>query len=542
MAPDRTVRSILHYSCSRLLNQRIAAFQLKIFDITNLSKERPNMKKAIISSILMLAMMTFAHSHVQAESIRLTDIPDYGNQYDLLKGKVVGTITPTDYKVAVYILIDGMGWYIKPYVDSFVFPDLDGNWTCDIVTGGVDQYAAKIAAYLLPGDYSPSQRSRETDEENAIDKVTATRSAKIISFSGYDWAVKSSVEGTVSWPADPGQNYFSASSDNVWVDAQGRLHLKITKKDGNWYCAEVQCLEEFGYGTYRFHLSSGFEQMINENENVVLGLFTYDDEAPPPHREMTIEYTQWGASEAGNGQFVVQPPGIPGNKRRFTFPDTGQASKHSFTWSADAIGFEASYGDTVSESWTYTGNDVPDHGNETVRINLWLCDKEGPGEQSEVEVIIERFEFGVTMALPKGWSMISLPVIPADASVAALFPDAVVVYGFEKSLGYVRKETLEAGQGYWILVNAPQSYTLTGQPIQAYTIPADADGWLMIGGCTGPAKASVDTGNIGVIYRFTQELGYQRVLESESLERHQGYWILINDATSETAVCAERVD
>jgi hypothetical protein len=542
MAPDRTVRSILHHSRSWLLNHQIAEIQLKIFDITNPSKERSKMKKAIISSVLILAIMTFANSHVQAESIRLTDIPDYGAQHDLLRGKVEGTATPTDYKVAVYILVDGMGWYIKPYVDSFVFPDLDGNWTCNIVTGGVDQYAIKITAYLLPGDYSPPQRSRETDEENAIDKTTATRSARIISFSGYDWAVKSSVEGSHTWPVGPGQNYFSASSENVWVDEQGRLHLKITKNDGKWYCAEIRCLEEFGYGTYHFYLSSGFEQMINQNENVVLGLFTYDDEAPPPYREMTIEYAKWGDPEAANGQFVVQPPETVGNKQRFTFPYTGQDSKHSFKWGADEIGFEASYDGTVAASWTYTGNDIPDHGNETVRMNLWLCDKEGPGEQSEVEVVIERFEFAVTMALPKGWSMISLPVIPDNASVAALFPDAVVVYGFEKSLGYVRKETLEAGQGYWILVNEAQSYTLTGKPIESYIIPIDADGWLMIGGCTEPAKASVDTGNIGVIYKFTQEFGYQRVLASESLERGQGYWVLINDATPDGTISVETVD
>jgi uncharacterized delta-60 repeat protein len=148
----------------------------------------------------------------------------------------------------------------------------------------------------------------------------------------------------------------------------------------------------------------------------------------------------------------------------------------------------------------------------------------------------------VTMDLPKGWSMISLPVIPDDASVAALFPDAVVVYGFEMGLGYVRKEIVEVGQGYWILVNEAQSYTLTGGPIDSYTIPVDADGWLMIGGCTGPATASVAPGNIGVIYKFTQAFGYQPVFESEFLERGKGYWILIQDATPGTTISVEKVD
>jgi hypothetical protein len=120
-----------------------------------------------------------------------------------------------------------------------------------------------------------------------------------------------------------------------------------------------------------------------------------------------------------------------------------------------------------------------------------------------------------------------------------LFPDAVVVYGFETRAGYVRKQTLEVGQGYWILVREAQSYTLTGQPIQEYTIPVDADGWLLIGACTEPAKASVDTGNVGVIYRFTQGFGYQRVPPSGHLEAGQGYWILIRDVVDQATLTVQ---
>src|SRR5436305_806293 len=57
---------------------------------------------------------------------------------------------------------------------------------------------------------------------------------RTISFSGYTWAVKAST-GRVG----PGPNYFSDSTNNVWVDTQGRLHLKITKVGGRWNCAEV---------------------------------------------------------------------------------------------------------------------------------------------------------------------------------------------------------------------------------------------------------------------------------------------------------------
>lgn len=62
-----------------------------------------------------------------------------------------------------------------------------------------------------------------------------------------------------------------------------------------------------------------------------------------------------------------------------------------------------------------------------------------------------------------GWSMISLPVVSVNASTSALFPDAVVIYKYERAQGYVRvsgSEQLKVGRGYWILFNEEQSYKL----------------------------------------------------------------------------------
>src|SRR5437667_5439644 len=74
---------------------------------------------------------------------------------------------------------------------------------------------------------------------------------RTISFSGYTWSVKMSA-GRVG----PGPNYFSDGTNNVWVDAQGRLHLKITLVKGHWYCAEIVNQSSLGYGTYRWTLDS----------------------------------------------------------------------------------------------------------------------------------------------------------------------------------------------------------------------------------------------------------------------------------------------
>lgn len=143
------------------------------------------------------------------------------------------------------------------------------------------------------------------------------------------------------------------------------------------------------------------------------------------------------------------------------------------------------------------------------------------------------------MDIIKGWSLISLPVLPDKANVQELFPEAIVVYGYKKGAGYVRvqgQEKLLAGRGYWILLNEGKTYTLTGQPIEGYTLSVNEDGWHIIGGCTNPAHVSTDNGNIDVIYRFVPGIGYQRVLESEELIPGEGYWILLTQITGQTQI------
>ena len=126
--------------------------------------------------------------------------------------------------------------------------------------------------------------------------------------------------------------------------------------------------------------------------------------------------------------------------------------------------------------------------------------------------------------------MISLPVDPPDKRLDKLFPEAVVVYRYEKGTGYVRvnpDEDLEVGKGYWILLDTPRPY------ITEYTIPV-ADGWYMIGGCSMPADTMITSGKIDVIYGYTQGVGYTRVTGPQPLERGKGYWILFS-TTSEGA-------
>ncbi|MGA1864046.1 MAG: chitobiase/beta-hexosaminidase C-terminal domain-containing protein [bacterium] len=147
-----------------------------------------------------------------------------------------------------------------------------------------------------------------------------------------------------------------------------------------------------------------------------------------------------------------------------------------------------------------------------------------------------KWSTGYIIDLPKGWSLISLPADRENSLVSDLFPEAQVIYGFEKDSGYVRikqDEELKVGEGYWILLPEAKTYSISGTPVTEYTLPV-TNGWFLIGSCSSPAKPTINTGHIDVIYGFHQDVGYERVQESESLYPTEGYWILLSNTNDQS--------
>lgn len=221
----------------------------------------------------------------------------------------------------------------------------------------------------------------------AIVPTALVANAATLSFSGETWTIKSS-RGRVG----PGPNYFASGTQNVWVDAQGRLHLRITNRKGRWYCAEVVSTRSFGHGTYRFYLDTPVDAL---DPNVVLGLFTWSDLPAYHNREIDIEFSRWGQAANLNAQYVVQPYTTTGNMLRWPLPPGLARTHHAFTWTPSSIAFASANASDNSplQTWTYGGPDIPVPGGENARINLWLFQGAAPQNRQEVEVIIQRFEF-----------------------------------------------------------------------------------------------------------------------------------------------------
>jgi hypothetical protein len=229
----------------------------------------------------------------------------------------------------------------------------------------------------------------------ALGLAAAAVAARTLEFGGYTWQVHRGSGG-------PGPNLFSDSTDNVFIDAQGRLHLKIRKVGNAWICSELYTLDPLGYGTYRFHLASDAERY---DPRIVVGLFTYQDD----QHEIDIELTRQGDEHAPAGNFTVQPWFIPGNMAKFEL-GSHATSTHLFDWRPDAIFFESvdGYGQppepgAVIYDWNYAGDSIPRAGTEKLYINFYLFQGVPPANQSDAELIVTDVSFTPAALLPVPW-------------------------------------------------------------------------------------------------------------------------------------------
>jgi len=374
-------------------------------------------KKLVLGMVLLLALMNFGSAPAMAgpagpttsvsppnsplaaacsPSIAFTHKPPVGSLEQFLYGRV-DCANPNDYKVAVYIYVTG--WWNKPsWNQPLTTINADGTWKADVVieANQTDRLAVQYAAFLLPNGESATLAGGGENLPADMFTKSATHlieARRTIQFSGYTWNVKATA---LDKKIGPGPNRFSMEESDVWVDANGNLHLTISEKDGKWYCSEVYTTVPLGYGTYTFTLASRVDQL---DKNAVLGLFTWDPDAPANHyREIDIEFSRWGQDVGDNAQYVVQPYDTPGNRHTFPFTLAGPFSIHSFKWETDNISFTSNQGYLPAlgaqiESWSYTGADVPPAGAADARINLWLNQGVPPSDGQRIEVVIESFQY-----------------------------------------------------------------------------------------------------------------------------------------------------
>jgi len=344
------------------------------------------------------ATVTFTQAAAKPEDpyIVFTTVPAFGS-FGSVFGRVYNVV-PADWKVAIIIFVPSLGHYSKPYYTMPAVPiQADGTFGANVTTGGLDIEAVRYYAYLVPASYSvplaggtgapPLELDRDAAAKAVVHRVNPARST--FTFSGIEFEKKVS-----SGRVFPGPNFFSESGENCFVDSAGRLHLRITKRGGNWYCPEVYALRPKGHGRYIVYLDGPLDSY---DANVAGGAFLYGDDPGPDggHREIDGEIWKFGRAST-NYQWVVQPYAVPGNLLPWSMPAVSQAVL-MFDWYKDRIEFKAVAGaDPFSldpaaiNRAEYRGN-VPLSLDEVLRFNLWLLAP--PTDGREAELIVRKVEF-----------------------------------------------------------------------------------------------------------------------------------------------------
>lgn len=234
--------------------------------------------------------------------------------------------------------------------------------------------------------------------ESPTPRPTETQTPSIpngnILFSGYEWEVRD------SGLSGPGPNRWDRN--NVWLDENGDLHLKITHTANGWHCAEVMMTERLGFGTYQFEIIGPIDRL---DPNIVLGLFNYPtaDVGPDATNEIDIEFAKWGDPEAPIGNFTVWPvlPGLTQVSESFPVQLNGTYTTHRFTWQSTQIHFESLHGHRADSNnliaeWLYQPQNASNSISQQpmpVHINLWLFQGQPPTAGKEVEIMIRSFTF-----------------------------------------------------------------------------------------------------------------------------------------------------
>jgi len=224
----------------------------------------------------------------------------------------------------------------------------------------------------------------------------ARASANAIHWMGRDWILTNGGMAGVA----------KGNPSNLFVDANGYLHLRIVNREGTFTAAELFTTESLGFGTYQWQIEGRIDSM---DPVTVLGLFNYGAKAGvgvDAENEIDIEFSRWNNTCHGcNADFTFYPS--TGNKSlgpmedNFTYSPNGSAfTTARFEWSSTRIvatimsGLEP-IGNTADVLQTITFA-PPDFLARIPQVpiplgmNLW-CFKSTP--VSDQEVILRNFQF-----------------------------------------------------------------------------------------------------------------------------------------------------
>jgi hypothetical protein len=373
-----------------------------------------------VSGLFCLALLQTVAAEAAAPAVVFTNLPAYGANGNL--AGLVLNADPSTNSILVFIYVAG-DWYSQPNCANQLTPiQPDGSWSADISSSSNDKYATEIAAFLVPSSYSQAcvngipGLTIPASAEAVVYVNRAAPTARKLDFAGYGWSAKTS-NGAL---AGPGPNYFSDSTNNVFVDGAGALHLWITYTNSTWPCAEIISDRSFGYGQYRFTVQADVNAL---DPSAVLGMFTYSDDSAYNDREIDLELSHWNyAFGPSNVEDYAIAPYNNGQLVRFPLSLGITNSTHSLIWQSNSVAFQTLNGNFTAqpassnllENFTATTG-IPPAGGEQIHINLWLNKGNAPVNAQPVEAVLSQFEF-VPLGPPPPAQLLQVSPLPGGGA------------------------------------------------------------------------------------------------------------------------------
>jgi len=214
--------------------------------------------------------------------------------------------------------------------------------------------------------------------------VIPVNEANAFPWSGLEWNLKDSDGAAVG----PGPNVFSG--DNVFVDAQNRLHMLIEDEDGDgvWTTSEIISTRAVGYGTYTMTLETPIRSFHNQ---AVLGFFTWSNEGNNTELDIEVARFQGTGPNAPRLVHSVQP-----QSTHSPVPTSWSgASFHQLVWTRQRATFTSRplVGAPAPIRSTFN-NPLRPLSSTNLRINFWLRAGAVPaGATSPLEVIIRSVSY-----------------------------------------------------------------------------------------------------------------------------------------------------
>ncbi len=155
----------------------------------------------------------------------------------------------------------------------------------------------------------------------------------------------------------------------------------------------------------------------------------------------------------------------------------------------------------------------------------------GNGTSPIVDMGVDEYTVSIVcidMPLKSVWNMVSVPVIPEDNSVAAVFPGVEVVYTWDPvTKSYYIPTEIEPEKGYWVAVLSDMVITVCGSPVNSWTDDMTTV-WNMIGSVSGSVDfTNPDDDPDGSVEPFAYQwdpVGKSYVLVT-TLDPTKGHWI-----------------